>query len=184
MATIQRQQSQRSAGSEMAFPDPLDAKHANPPGWLPVAVLTSLAMLSAIPIPAGHGPLPDIVLIGVYLASSRRPASVSPGFVFCLGLLQDLLSSTPFGLHAFVYVLVHAASSYTPGLSRSVLLHWLGFLPPALIAAAAGWMVISVHHASFVSFQPMLARTAASILAFPLIVVPFHWLTGKLHNEQ
>jgi rod shape-determining protein MreD len=157
---------------------------ATGPGWLPVAALTALVLLSVVPMPVGHGPLPDIVLISVYLACARPNAAVSPGAVFCLGLLQDLLGSTPFGLHALVYVLVHAAATQAAGLGRSIVVQWLGFLPCAIVGGAASWAVISIHYTSLVSPDPILSQTFASILAFPLVALPIQWATGALRDES
>lgn len=167
----------------MAFPDPLETSGPSRPVWLPIAILTILVLLSALPLPAGHGPLPDLVLVVLYIACARRPAAISPGTVFILGLLQDLLSSTPFGLHALVFILVHAASSRAAELHKSFLLYWLGFVPVAVVAMAVSWLVIAIHHASFVSLDLILPRTLASILAFPLIVIPYQWIAGVHHDE-
>ncbi len=168
----------------MAYPEPhLPAETASH-AWLPTIALTVLVLLSVVPMPVGHGPLPDIVLIAVYLTSARRSAAVSPAAMFCLGLLHDMLGSTPFGLHALVYVLVHAAAAQTSRLSRSFLAQWLGFVPCAAIAAGASWMVISIHYSSVVSPDPILSQTLASLLAFPVIALPILWLLGTLHDES
>jgi rod shape-determining protein MreD len=167
----------------MAISDQTRPRDIPAASWHAVIALTALVLLSAVPLPVGHGPLPDIVLIGIYLACSRRVGSISLGIVFCLGLLQDLLGSTPFGMNALVYVLVHAAASQTRLLTRTFLGHWLGFAPCAIIAAAASWAVISVHYTSLVSADPIIAQTLATILAFPLIAAPIHWFAGALHDQ-
>jgi hypothetical protein len=53
----------------------------------------------------------------------------------------------------------------------------------AVVAMAVSWLVIAIHHASFISLDLILPRTLASILAFPLIVIPYQWVAGVHHDE-
>lgn len=156
-------------------------------GWaaraLPGMALAGLILLSALPTPFDQRPLPDLVLIAVYLASVRRPPAVSAPVLFGLGLLHDLLSAVPVGLHAFVYVLVYGLASNLP-LDPHRLSHlWLGFVPVAALAAAASWFAVSVYHVIWLAPDPMLARAAASIVVFPLLAFVLTWVLWSRRDE-
>jgi len=145
-----------------------------PPLWLGLLIL-----IAALPSPFDQRLLPDLVLTGVYVACVRQPKSVPILVLFGLGLLQDLLSSVPFGLHAFVYVLVHGLATRLPLTGRSLSQIWLGFVPVAALAGAAGWVAMSAYHMVWLAPEPLLARAAASVIAFPLLGPPLLWLFGR-----
>ncbi len=151
-------------------------------GWLmraaPALWLTLLVLIAALPTPFDQSPVPDLVLTGVYAACIRRPESVPIAVLFALGLLQDLLSTVPFGLHAVVYVLVHGLATRLPVARDSFLQIWLGFVPVAALAGAAGWLAVCLHHMVWIAPDPVLARSAASVIAFPVLALPLLWLFG------
>lgn len=161
-------------------------RYHNPPriadGWLvrvaPTLLLGLLILIAALPTPFDQRPLPDLVLTAVYIACVRRPEAVPILALFGLGLMQDLLSSVPLGLHALVYVLVHGLVTRLPLADRSLPQIWLGFVPVAALAGAAGWMAMSAYHAVLIAPDPLLARTAASVIAFPVLGLPLIWLFG------
>lgn len=152
-------------------------------GWLvriaPSLLLVLLVLVAALPMPFDQRPLPDLVLTAVYIACIRRPEAVPILVVFALGLLQDLLGSVPLGLNALVYVLVHASATRLPLAQHSLSQLWLGFVPVAALAGAAGWMAMCVYHTVWIPPDPVLARTAATVVAFPLLAWPLLWLFGQ-----
>lgn len=145
----------------------------------PPLVLALLIPLAVLPTPFDQRPLPDLVLTGVYIACVRRPEAVPILALFVLGLLQDLLGNVPLGLHALSYVLVHGVATRLP-LARHGLLHlWLGFVPVAIMAGAAGWLAMCAYHTVWIGPDPVLARAAASIILFPVLAIPLVWLLGR-----
>jgi rod shape-determining protein MreD len=153
-------------------------------GAMPTLVLTLLILISILPIPFDQRPLPDLVLIGIYLACDGRRSTMSAVVVFGLGLLHDLLSFVPLGLHAFVYVLVYALAIRLPLDDNRILHLWLGFVPVAALAAVASWLAVSSHHMVWLSPDPVLARAAASIITFPLLALPLVWILGNPSDER
>jgi|GEM_PF-5731833 len=150
---------------------------------LPTLVLTASILLAALPTPFDRAPLPDPVLTAVYLACVCRPASVPPLLLFGLGLLHDLLSFTPIGLHAFVYVLVYALSQRLPVDDSRILSLWLGFVPVVALAGLASWFAVSLHHLIWLAPDPVLARAAASFVTFPVLAFPLLWVLES-HNDE
>ncbi len=148
----------------------------------PALVLVGLILLTSLPMPIGQWPLPNLVLIAVYIASARRPKSLPAGLLFGLGLLHDLLGSTPIGLHALEYLVVHAIATQMRRAAQSFVALWVGFIPAVAIAAAMTWAVISLYHMVWVAPDLVLTRAVASALAFPALALPVLWLIGGHRN--
>jgi len=151
---------------------------------MPTLALVLLILIAILPTPFDQRPLPDLVLIGIYLACVSRRSTMSAVLVFGLGLLHDLLSFVPLGLHAFVYVLVYALAIRLPLDPNRIVHLWLGFVPVTALAAVASWLAVSSHHMIWLSPDPVLARAAASIIAFPLLALPVVWLLGNPVDEK
>ena len=75
----------------------------------PVVVTLLLTVISVVPVglPAASSLAPDIVLIAVFYWTVHRPDLMKAWTVFVIGLLSDVLSGTPLGVHSLVLVLVH-----------------------------------------------------------------------------
>src|SRR5690606_19702996 len=73
------------------------------------AALTLLLMLFALtPTTApGLAPvMPMLAIMSVYFWAISRPELMGPRTAFCFGLLQDLLTATPLGSTALVFLLI------------------------------------------------------------------------------
>ena len=86
-------------------------------------------------LPAASTLAPDIVLIAVFYWTVHRPDLMRLWTVFVIGLLSDVLSGTPLGVHPLVLVLVHAAIISQHKMFRgAVVRRWCG----GLLADRAG----------------------------------------------
>lgn len=140
------------------------------------AALAGLVVLSALPLPFGPGPWPDLVLIVLYVVFARWPDKVPVGLAFALGLLSDCVGSDPFGTHALVYVLMHGLVVRILQPGRSFVLLWLAFIPAAAFAGLIAWGGAMLVHSVWIGFDPVLTRSMVSVLLFPLIAAPVLWL--------
>ncbi len=144
------------------------------PGSLVVCAI--LALTAPMPFPPVL--VPDFVLMLVFLAAAFREEVFPVWLCFALGLLVDLLGSTPVGLHALVYLMAHGFAASQRRYLDWVLFLWGGF---ALVAGGAGtlrWALVSLYHETWLHPEPQMINTLISILVFPLISQPFQRLIG------
>lgn len=146
---------------------------------VPVAFTLLLVVLSVVPVrlPAASTLVPDIVLISVFYWTVHRPDLMRLWTVFLIGLLGDVLSGTPLGVHPLVLVLVHTAiiSQHKVFRGASFGMVWWAF---ALIAPAAHVA------ASVVAFLATGALPDLSLFALRLVLtIGFYpavaWLLGR-----
>lgn len=114
---------------------------------LPLSVTLCLVLLSVVPVPIPGYALvvPLFSLCAVYYWSVNRPQSLPPVAIFALGLIQDSLSGTPFGLHAVMMLLTYGmvVSQRRFFIGKSFGVIWWGFMLVALISIAVAWLLAS-----------------------------------------
>ena len=116
---------------------------------------------------------PILALISVYYWSVFRPDLMPASAAFLLGLLLDILSAGPPGLHALVFSLVHwAASSQRRALAgKSFAVGWLGYFLIGSGAALITWVVASLFHATVLDYRSILVIHAVGTAAYPLVAI-------------
>ncbi|MSO81376.1 MAG: rod shape-determining protein MreD [Alphaproteobacteria bacterium] len=141
-------------------------------GIVPAASVLMLALLSVLPMPvAGLATvMPAFGLMAIYYWVVLRPDLLPRVVVFALGLVVDALSGLPFGVHALVYLLVHAAMldqrRFIAG--RPFWLFWSCFAMVAVAAQAGTWVIASLLRGAVLAPLATLATTCLTIAAFPL----------------
>ena len=141
-------------------------------GIVPAASVLMLALLSILPMPvAGLATvMPAFGLMAIYYWVVLRPDLMPRVVVFALGLVVDALSGLPFGVHALVYLLVHAAMldqrRFIAG--RPFWLFWGGFALVAVAAQAGTWVIASLLRGAVLAPLATLTTTCLTIAAFPL----------------
>ncbi|MDB5380659.1 MAG: mreD [Rhodospirillales bacterium] len=87
-----------------------------------------------------------VVLPAVFFWSIFRPLSMSPVAVFCLGLLQDLVTYAPLGIGILSLLAVHGlAFRWRRALAGwSFLAVWVVFCGFAAGAAGLGWLLYAI----------------------------------------
>ncbi len=144
---------------------------------VPFAVAVFLSVISALPFQVSGGAM---VMPALSLVAFFYWRLVSPGLMpvmagFVLGLLQDILSGTPVGLHALAYLLVAGvvASRWFGLFRESFKLMWLGF---AVIASGLGltlWIFYSLFNLHPISPDIYVIRLLITLFAFPPLVWTF-----------
>jgi len=142
---------------------------------IPVVLSITLILISVLPygFPKSALAAPILALISVYYWSVFRPDLMPASAAFLLGLLLDILSAGPPGLHALVFVLVNwAASGQRRALAgKSFAVGWLGYFLIAAGAAAITWIVASLFHATVLEYVPLFVSHAMGTAAYPLVAV-------------
>ncbi len=146
---------------------------------VPVALTLLLTVLSVVPVrlPAASTLAPDIVLIAVFYWTVHRPDLMRLWTVFVIGLLSDVLTGTPLGVHPVVLVLVHAAiiSQHKIFRGASFGMVWWAFsliAPGAHIAAAA---VAYFASGAVPELTLFVLRLVLTIGLYPALA----WLLGR-----
>jgi rod shape-determining protein MreD len=146
---------------------------------VPVVLTLLLTVMSVVPVrlPAASTLAPDIVLIAVFYWTVHRPDLMRLWTVFVIGLLGDVLTGTPLGVHPLVLVLVHAAiiSQHKIFRGASFGMVWWAFSVIAPAAHIAGVVVAFLAAGALPELSLFLLRLVLTIGFYPALA----WLLGR-----
>jgi rod shape-determining protein MreD len=145
----------------------------------PVALTLLLTVLSVVPVrlPAASTLAPDIVLIAVFYWTVHRPDLMRLWTVFVIGLLGDVLSGTPLGVHPLVLMLVHAAiiSQHKIFRGASFGMVWWAFSLIAPVAHVVAAILAFVTTGALIDLSLFALRLVLTIGFYPALA----WLLGR-----
>lgn len=149
---------------------------------LPVLVTLLLVLANVIPlhIPGLSRIVPILPLMAVYQWAVYRPNLMPPLAVFFIGLIYDILSGTPLGVNAFVFLAVYGVVIYQQRFftGKSFGVVWLGFGIVALGASILSWAMVSILSASLVEPRAAIFQYLLNFGFFPLLA----WLFLRWQN--
>ncbi|WP_374634507.1 rod shape-determining protein MreD [Ferrovibrio sp.] len=152
-------------------------------GLLPVLSCLVLAIIGTAPLELPHfGPVgPVLALMAVFYWSIFRADLMTMLGAFSIGLVVDLLSGGPIGLHAVLLLLTHAlaVSQRRVFLGSSFLVNWWGYGMVALGAAFVSWSVACLLNWYLHDPRPLLAQLGLSLGLYPLV----YWLLSRLERR-
>jgi rod shape-determining protein MreD len=161
-----------------------DVVARTPWGWRAGFALAVLAILFLRLLPlggeAGRLPGPDLVLCIACAWVLRRPDVVPAPLIAAMALVEDMLLMRPPGLHA---ALTLAATEFLRG--RAIFMRELPFLGEWLMVAvamtvhaAASQLVLAVAVVPQPGVGLVLVQLAATIAAYPLVVLATRFVFG------
>ncbi len=140
-------------------------------------------ILSMLPVdpPFGLAINPSFPLIAIFYWVLYRPDLMSPVSVFIVGLFQDLLSGTPEGFFAFVYLLVYAivVSQRLLFLNKTFVIIWSGFGVIALLVGLIAWIITCLSMGMYLSPAPVVGQMIYSFVFYP----PISWVFVVLQKR-
>jgi rod shape-determining protein MreD len=145
------------------------------------AALTLLLMLFALTptnVPGLSPVMPMFALMSIYFWSIYRPELLSYGAVFGLGLLEDLLTATPIGSTAFVFLMTQWIVLRQQKFfnAKPFVVTWFAFVFIAAGAAVIRWIAVGlVEDSGFTPVGPLFASYLITIALYPLV----GWLLAK-----
>ncbi len=148
----------------------------------PFGLTLIMVIISMVPmhVPGYARVAPLLSLMAVYHWTVFRPALMPALAVFAIGLLQDILSGTPIGVHALVFLIVQglvlSQRRFLVGKSFAVV--WLGFSLVATGAALLSWVLVSAYSVALVDPQPVFFQYLMTLGTFPLL----GWLLLRWQN--
>ena len=154
----------------------------------PFALTLLLVILSVVPlrIPGYAQIAPVLAIVSIFHWSLYRPHLLPPIAVFGLGLLQDLLSGSPPGLHILVFLSVHAVvlTQRRFLVGKSFPVYWFGFGLIGLGAAIEMWVLGSVWNFVILDFRIMLFQYVLTFGLFPPVAWFFlRWQQAFLQQD-
>lgn len=145
------------------------------------AALTLLLMLFALTptnLPGLAPAMPMFALMAVYFWSIYRPELLGYGAAFGLGLLEDLLTSTPIGATALVFLLTQWIVLRQQKFfnAKPFVVTWFAFIFIAAGAATIRWIAVGlVEDSGFTPPGPLFASYLITVALYPLV----GWLLAK-----
>ena len=139
----------------------------------PAAITLLLVFISLTPLnlPDSEIIMPPLALMAVYYWSIYRPDLMPAAAAFVVGLLFDMLSGGPPGLHAFVFVVVQAvaASQRRFFLGKVFPVEWLGFLLVAAGSFLVLWVLGSLYVGAIVKGSAIAIQALLTISLYPVM---------------
>lgn len=154
----------------------------------PFALTLILVLLNVVPmhIPGYARVVPILPLMAVYHWSIYRPELMPAYAVFAIGLLQDVLTGTPIGVNALVFLGVYGVvlSQRRFFAGKSFFIMWLGFALVAAGAVLASWLLISIFNMTLVAPKAAIFQYLLTLGCFPFIAWLFlRWQQAFLKQE-
>ncbi len=140
---------------------------------LPFLVSAILLLFSYIPLDFMflNSIRPAMGVICVYFWLQHRPDLFNLGSVFFLGVLDDMVTSSPLGSNIFelllMYVLVNNTSRFLN--AKPFIVLWYGFALLTLVTMLARWLVVSVYYSQFLPLSMLSFSYMVTIAVYPLI---------------
>ena len=135
--------------------------------------LMLLLSLVSYSLPYTDSIRPFFILMPIYYWSIYRPSLVSPLICFLLGIILDLISGFPIGLHAVFFVLVHiiVKSQRLYMMGQPYAMFWMGFAIVCTSTYFAQWVFFSILNQDLINIRDIFVSNIISILFFPVIAL-------------
>lgn len=139
----------------------------------PFLITITLVIVAQVPmhLPAAISIAPALALIAVYFWALHQPDLIPAPVVFLTGLLQDILTGVPFGLNAFILLIVYGivVSQRRFFFGKSFAVLWWGFATLSLVIGALQWVAMSILMGQLLSIGPLLVEYLATAALYPLV---------------
>ena len=147
-------------------------------GALPSLIIGIFILGMTAPSPIHSALMPDFVLMLIFVTAAFRIEAFPVWLCFLLGLMADLLGSTPPGMQALTFVLVHGFASSQRRHLVLVQFLWGGFLLAAGATMLFRWALLSAYHTAWLDLEPLLVNAVISVIVFPVVSYPLQCLVG------
>ena len=137
----------------------------------PFGLTFLLVLIGVLPwrVPGLDAVAPVLPLIAVFHWALYRPDLMPGVAVFLIGLVHDVLTGAPMGIHSAVFVLVSMAvqSQQRFFAGKPFPIVWLGFGLVSVAAAVLAWVLASVFHGTLVPVRPTALQYLMTLGCFP-----------------
>lgn len=155
---------------------------------LPLVSSLVLLFISYVPLEFSlfNNIRPVVGMICVYYWMLHRPDLFNLWSVYTLGLIDDVISSSPFGSNIFalllLYILINNTSKFFN--AKPFVVTWYGFCLLSLVALMARWLLVSVYYGQFLPLSMVLFAYLVTIAAYPLISLILAFIQNNLIQDE
>ncbi len=155
---------------------------------LPLATSVLLLMISYIPLDFSlfNNIRPAIGIICVYFWVIHRPDLFNLWSVYFLGLLDDIISASPFGSNILallvLYVLINNSSRFINAKPFIVTWYWFALL--SLVTMLARWLVVSVYYSQFLPLTILSFSYLVTAAAYPLVSLLLAYIQNRWIQDE
>lgn len=155
---------------------------------LPLGSSLLLLFISYIPLDFSllNNIRPAIGLICVYFWMLHRPDLFNLWSVYLLGLVDDIITSAPFGSNIFallvLYVLIINTSQFFN--AKPFVVTWYGFAILSLITILSRWLVVSIYYSQFLPLTMVMFSYLVTIAAYPLLSLFLAYVQNNLIQDE
>ena len=148
----------------------------------PMLVSLCLVVVSFVPLrlPEVSFVVPTLALMAVYYWGLHRADLLPAPAIFIVGLLQDILSGGPLGIHTLTFLVVYGicVSQRRFFYGKSFLVVWWGFMVVAGGALILEWALTSAFLERFVSPRSISFKYLMTIALYPVVA----WLFARMQR--
>jgi rod shape-determining protein MreD len=133
-------------------------------------LLCTLLGVVAWPLPYFGAVAPPLALMAVYYWAVHRPDLFSPGMVFMIGLLNDVVHGLPLGMSALLFVAMHQVILHQRRFfaGHSFFMLWSGFAITAFLVMVVEWFLLGLIGWHVLPVMPILMQLMLAIVLFPI----------------
>jgi rod shape-determining protein MreD len=157
-------------------------------GLTPFVFTLLMVLASALPwhLPSFAPVTPAFTAMAIYYWSIYRPDKLPYAATFSLAMLLDLLTGTPLGLSALVYLLLQVIlnTQRTFFHGKPFLVVWWGFSLVMPGVALVSWIIASLYFNALVPPMPFIIQAVLTILLYPLFAVVLSALHRHMIKDQ
>lgn len=149
----------------------------------PIVAAICAVLIGTVPLTllGGGVPSPLFALMPVYFWVLVRPDVMNTGWVFVIGLLQDLLSGGAPGIWALAFIITYylldKQRDNFAGLSGIGAL--LGFACAALTTQLSAYLIYALAYQHFMPTTPFIIQFAVTVLLY----IPAAYIISFLHRR-
>lgn len=116
---------------------------------------------------------PYISLICVYFWLIHRPYLFGAISVYMVGILEDIVSSTPFGTNIFTLLLLYLLTNLITKFlaNKPFIIIWYGFCFTTFITLFAKWLVVSIYYSQFLPVSSLIFIYLTTIAFYPIFSI-------------
>ena len=124
--------------------------------------------------------------ICTYFWLQHRPDLFNLWSVFWLGVFDDVITASPFGINMFEYLLLFVLVNNTSRLfnAKPFVVLWCGFALLDLICYLAKWLLVSVYYSQFLPLPELMVSYLITVSVYPIISLFLAFVQNNLIQEE
>lgn len=129
---------------------------------------------------------PYVGIICTYFWLTHRSYSFGVFSVYLIGFLEDIISSTPFGLNIFTMLLLYVFTQivYKFIFNKPFIIIWYGFCITLALTLLCKWLLLSFYYRDFLPISTLLFSFLTSICFYPIFSIINIYIHQQLIEDE